>query len=1645
MSKTITRFLPLLLLAIIHLGSVGTVRAQEIAVSKDLCGPALGSPTACVIGNGSALPVVAPNTPVSYQITLSNAGATPTDVDLGETFPAGFNALSVTCGGISMPPPNGPGPVFIGPINVPQGPTPTLCVITGYFDYLPATVNNANNLVTVYPAGDHDHAIQPSNQINALVGPPSMIPSDVSVLKTDFVEPNGANGTATVHYTITVTNHGPNDVYGLQLQDRVTLPSTSIPLMVAYQGNDHCDVFVTSSMSTTTPVPGTSDCFAPAPSTNNSPVLVPSTTPVDFVEWSYPSGSTGVLKSGESMVITFDAYINVPANFACVKDLAGNKLINEAHIGFNIPGATTTTFESAPGNNTSSFTVQLTVDPNTSVDPNCAKPALKITKALFPGQPAVFDWNGNNTVNYVITLHNNSTTPISNIQLNDPGLGDFVSGGIGTPAFTAEVVGVACPSTICSQTSQSGPQSVTGYLQPYWMLGTLVVPTILANSSVSFQLKIQYTKPQCDSYPDVSPKPVNNFVRARYFDPTLGGTITLQSEPAVALFKNVKPCNLKVTKKVSDSDGSTKIVFGQNVHYTVTFQNLDTQPVTIGTMIDALTIEETNYASPLTVHYDYSCTASQDVTGFSAPNGQFPYFAPPGVVYAVHTDLPQQGVRIIQNASPVFIPGNGSVTCEVRIRVDPPIGAAQCARVGHLRNTAIMDQSAFYDPNWNWGTTPPSFAASVSLPLPQCFDLVVNKSATPIWTTPDGGPIGYRLTVSNLGDPIVPPVVVSVNDTFSPAPAPGTSVAIDLCFHDPNSTPPQSPQCAFTWWSPPTGGVPNSIMNIQWLDHDWAAAPIFQVPGPYPDPYPIPPGKLCNDAEATLTGIAPGDWYQKDPTTWATNRCVPIFTVSTLKVVKRVDLVAPAQVPLPAYQSAFTVNVNCTLIVDGINYAPSQTFTFNYPPNPIDGQAFPNVPNGSTCKIEEVTPLPAPVPDKGCPSGFAAWGNIKYDNPIGPDGTHQTLLVTHDGANVLQVANTLACMPANGTFKVTKTVVNNTQGAVATAGLSYPATVTCGGISSPENLSEGSPLTVNNLAPNTTCSVQEDILPLPPGCPVDHMPVWTTTYNPVSQSAIVNGSNAEVAVQNTLDCKLGSPPHSTLRVTKTITNNTSNTSVNDMTFPATATCGGVDTNLSLVVGGLAPVYDLPVDAVCSVVETPPAAPTTGCPAGQVPTWVTPPTYTPPTVTMAFGTTQTITVNNILNCEPSGVGDGGSLTVKKRFSPGAMVTTFPPGAIFPVQVVCNPGSTTTLNLTSGNLYTLTIPNIPLNSVCTATELTPLGITLANGCQWLTTYQNQIGPNQTSSSVTIHTGQNTLYVLNEQFCSPIPAGSAALVVTKQLAIDGTHDPSQTITFTIEVTCPSLNGGSPQTLTLTAGNGSYHPTLNFPVPVGDTCSVSEPSLPSMPSGLSLCSWAAGTPLYANDSGQGYSYGSSVTLSTAQHIYGLTVANQLICPPQLIGVPTGPTAQPRSCPPGSILQGRECVRPVVCRPPLVPGAVAGQCVCPQGSALRGGRCVTPIECRRPLIPNATRTECVCRGGYVKRGRTCVERLACREPAKLNRHGTACVCPRGMVLRGNSCIERRPRVTPNDIIRNIPGGFGPGRGNRDNPHEPRQDRQERR
>ena len=156
--------------------------------------------------------------------------------------------------------------------------------------------------------------------------------------------------------------------------------------------------------------------------------------------------------------------------------------------------------------------------------------------------------------------------------------------------------------------------------------------------------------------------------------------------------------------------------------------------------------------------------------------------------------------------------------------------------------------------------------------------------------------------------------------------------------------------------------------------------------------------------------------------------------------------------------------------------------------------------------------------------------------------------------------------------------------------------------------------------------------------------------------------------------------------------------------------------------------------------------------------------------------------------------------------------------------------------------------------------------------------------------------------------------------------------------------------------------------------------------------------------------------------------------------------------CPPGTILEGRECVpiqkRQISCRPPLVldpltdtcvpprhecpPPLVLGPadtCICPPGTVMQDRKCVPQI-CPPPLVPGP----CRCPEGTVQDGALCVPLPKCPPPQILNADGICmcpppmvpgpvagtCICPRGSEMVDGKCVT--PPKCPPPQIPNVDG-----------------------
>ena len=130
-------------------------------------------------------------------------------------------------------------------------------------------------------------------------------------------------------------------------------------------------------------------------------------------------------------------------------------------------------------------------------------------------------------------------------------------------------------------------------------------------------------------------------------------------------------------------------------------------------------------------------------------------------------------------------------------------------------------------------------------------------------------------------------------------------------------------------------------------------------------------------------------------------------------------------------------------------------------------------------------------------------------------------------------------------------------------------------------------------------------------------------------------------------------------------------------------------------------------------------------------------------------------------------------------------------------------------------------------------------------------------------------------------------------------------------------------------------------------------------------------------------------------------------VCPPGTV-LEGRECVKVKVCPPGTVLQNGECRRVetlIKCTPPMVSNSGGTACICPQGEILVGGTCVKQT-CTPPLVPGAEPGSCVCPPGTVREGRQCVPvTQTCTAPLVPG----PCTCPEGTVQDGGFCVSAKP------------------------------------
>jgi hypothetical protein len=451
------------------------------------------------------------------------------------------------------------------------------------------------------------------------------------------------------------------------------------------------------------------------------------------------------------------------------------------------------------------------------------------------------------------------------------------------------------------------------------------------------------------------------------------------------------------------------------------------------------------------------------------------------------------------------------------------------------------------------------------------------------------------------------------------------------------------------------------------------------------------------------------------------------------------------------------------------------------------------------------------------PSGYTASDYSCVTTPFGgvagsPVSGNSITLVAGDSA-VCTITNTRDL----GSLKINKVFDPLTSGYAGTFAINYDCddgTTHDGTL----NLLAGGTQTINGIPTGTTCVVSEPATPTNPTGWTFGAPVLSDSQAPTGDGTVVITTKAttyEVTVTNTISRDVGK-----FKISKTTSNPDGATLPTN--FTGTYDCGTGYTGTWSIASpsGSQTVNDIPTGNTCSVTEDA-LTPITGY------TWGTP-SFTPTTIQISTkgGTFEIVVANSITR-------DLGNFKITKN-------TSNPDGATLPASFTgtynCGTGFTGTWSVANGGSQTVT--SIPTGNTCSVTEDALSSIT---GYTWGT-------PSFTPTSIVISTKGGTFEIV---VGNSITRDKGSLVLAKSL----TGGPAgYTGPFTIHWDCGTFGSGDKS-----VSAGSSETISN--IPTGTSCTVSEPNLPTPPTGYSF-----GTPSFSPSATVTIpaGNGSSVTVTT-------------------------------------------------------------------------------------------------------------------------------------------------------------------------------------
>jgi uncharacterized repeat protein (TIGR01451 family) len=1164
-----------------------TPASAQISVSKRLCGD-----SACT----TPLATASLGIPYVYQITITNAGPAVRNVRVVDTLPPGFQLTGTACG-----PPGGPMAILATSSQIANLPVPgnggqLVCELSGFFT---GAATGANNQVQIFDKTTD--ALLATGAWNSNISLSTPLPIDLAVTKTASISTlDISGGPQIVTYIIRVKNVGQSDAYlasMFALEDRLSLLPSSVVLNATLVG---ATCAVVPANSTLAPA---SDCLNPVPVTPPpNPLLIGSTGQYDLARWRFPSGSLGLLRVGDEIVLTVQVRVSTAPGADCVIVPGGDGFIESAHLTFNLLSSTgqpTALVDQLAGNNIANVPLSV-ITGATQVNNACnapfgpPSPVLQIEKRQISPFPstATLAWapnsNSGSMAIYHLRINNLSNRRIRNIHLRD-----VVHEAVGTPPFTATYLSDTCPAAICTARTGAPPQQLPGYGTVATVFdATLYGGTSLGlapNGTANFLIRLRYSDPRCDSLPDGNVDRIDNRMQILSWEEvdTTTSQVTVVNNQILqhqvtTLMQEAPRCPLVVTKARRVPPGpfppANRIDFNQPFTYDVTFSNPTATQYVMGTLIDTLrfTAPPTPaglgpYAIQLQVDYHYTCVPNSpgSVTGYPQNNLANPAN---NTVYAVASTLPQQGVRLIQNTGPVTFNANSSLVCAVTVIVRPPAATDPNCSIGLLDNAAILDLSPYYNANLPWpSSSPPGMWAHVTTPLPRCYNWVINKTATPAWTWQGGGPLSWTYSVTNAGPPQTSNGPL-IRDQFSPVTG-NVNTSVDVTSFSVACTNPATP-CASTWLGPNPAAANPGATTVQ-IPQTFATGQTLAVTLNVQNaPMSVtPPSQICNNVSAYLLTNLGDNSYWKNPQTLASQACIPVLATAPLRIRKQI--VNPYNVVVP---QSFEVTVTCA----PYPLAPSTYQVAGSGP----ATTIQHVPVGDQCSVTE-TPPPPLQPRPGC--AFPVWETTRV--PAGP------ITIVAGTVNQVSVINRVRCLTL-GTLVIRK---NTIFPAGSTAFSAVTVNVSCSpygparqiGVNSSPQQPTGQ-VTLNDIPVGSVCTVTEE---LPPDTVQDCG--WTVFRSPLAPVTVPASGMVHVNLSNRWICTPGGVG---LRIVKRTWVDGQPAPTRPwlgwvsifpaQSFPVTVTCGGGVHHVLLNPSNNyeAPVGPIAAGSVCTVEEVPPPFP-----------------------------------------------------------------------------------------------------------------------------------------------------------------------------------------------------------------------------------------------------------------------------------------------------------------------------------------------------------------------------------------------------------------------------------------------------------------------